>query len=134
MPLQDDSEHRNSPATRQGPSDPEVKLRLVVGSGVLIGPGRIALLEAIRECGAIAAAARRTGISYRKTRTLIDELNIAFDRPVVHSSRGGAEHGGAHLTPLGERLIARYRALEHDTAARATEQFSRHSLGLDDDD
>lgn len=69
---------------------PDTRLRLVFESGLVLGAGKIALLEALKEGGSISAASRQTAISYRKTRQLIDALNSAFDTPVVISSRARA--------------------------------------------
>ncbi len=104
-------------------SGPETKLRLVFDNGLILGPGKIALLEAISETGSIAAAARCTAISYRKTRHLIDALNGAFGQPLVLSSKGGASHGGARLTPLGLDIIARYRRVEQQTQSAVATHF-----------
>lgn len=71
---------------------PDTRLRLVFESGLVLGAGKIALLEALKlkEGSSISAASRQTAISYRKTRQLIDALNSAFDTPVVISSRARA--------------------------------------------
>ena len=105
-------------------SCPETKLRLVFDNGLILGPGKVALLEAVQETGSIAAAARQTSISYRKTRHLIDALNGAFDQPLVRSSKGGAAHGGACLTPLGLDIIARYRRVERQTRSAVDVHFA----------
>lgn len=117
-------------------SCPETKLRLMFDNGLVLGPGKIALLEAIRETGSIAAAARCTAISYRKTRHLIDALNGAFGQPLVLSSKGGAAHGGARLTPLGIEIAARYRRVEQQTRHAVDTHFGdlKRSLTLLDDD
>ena len=41
-----------------------VRLRVVVGHDIAIGPGKAELLEFIRDTGSIAAAGRRMGMSY----------------------------------------------------------------------
>jgi molybdate transport system regulatory protein len=73
-----------------------------------VGPGKIALLKAVRETGSISAAARAMKLSYKKAWQLIDELNGMFKTPVVETRIGGSERGGAQVTPLGQRLIAIY--------------------------
>lgn len=102
---------------------PNTRLRLVFDNGLVLGPGKIDLLEAVSETGSISAAARRTHISYRKTRHLIDALNEAFSQPLVLSSKGGADHGGARLTPLGLDVIARYRRVEQQTRSAVDTHF-----------
>jgi molybdate transport system regulatory protein len=91
---------------------PTVQLKVEVGPNTLIGPGKIALLEAIRATGSISAACRVTTMSYRKTRDLLDALNEIFNAPVVTATKGGSAYGGTTLTPLGEMLVERYREIE----------------------
>ena len=43
-----------------------LSIRIDLPSGNRIGPGKIALLEAIRSTGSISAAARSIGMSYRR--------------------------------------------------------------------
>ena len=81
-----------------------------------IGPGKIALLEAIRDSGSITAAARRLGMSYRRAWLLVDETNRCLVGPAVATAAGGEKGGGTALTPLGTELVLRYRALERETA------------------
>ncbi len=52
------------------------------------------------------------GMTYKRAGVLIDTLNRGFSEPVVETSSGGRGGGGAHLTPLGEQLVACYTALE----------------------
>jgi molybdate transport system regulatory protein len=94
-----------------------VTLRVDLGSGAdaRIGPGKIALLEAIRDHSSISAAGRQFGMSYRTAWLLVDAMNRLFKTPVVTTATGGKAGGGASLTPLGENLIAAYRELEHVT-------------------
>ena len=84
-----------------------------------VGPGKIALLEAIRGTGSISAAARAMEMSYRRAWDLVDELGRAFGRPVVTSQAGGRRGGGARLTDLGEELVFRYRVIERMAAIAA---------------
>ena len=88
------------------------RLRVYRGEGIAVGPGKIALLEAIAETGSISAAARQLGMSYRRAWLLVDEVNRMLSAPAVHTATGGAHGGGAALTPLGEGLIKHYRAVE----------------------
>ncbi len=94
------------------------RLRVVLEKDVALGPGKADLLEGIRETGSIAAAGRRMGMSYKRAWQLVGVLNGYFARPLVESSRGGRERGGAVLTPDGERVLALYRRME-DRAAKA---------------
>lgn len=93
-----------------------VRLRIYLGEDEhKLGPGKIQLLEAIREQGSISAAARSMGMAYRHAWDLVDDLNRCFESPVVTASTGGREGGGAALTPFGEELIRRFRQMEEST-------------------
>jgi molybdate transport system regulatory protein len=92
-------------------------LRLDFADG-RVGPGKIALLEAIAEAGSISAAARSLGMSYRRAWELVAELNQIFTAPVVERVTGGSGGGGARLTELGEALLVGFREIEA-TASRA---------------
>ncbi|MDO4723314.1 MAG: LysR family transcriptional regulator [Comamonadaceae bacterium] len=94
------------------------RLRIYRDEVIAMGPGKVELLEAIRDAGSISAAARRLGMSYRRAWLLVDELNGALREPAVCTVTGGAHGGGARLTPLGLQLVAHYRAAE-DKARRA---------------
>lgn len=89
-----------------------------------IGPGKIALLEAIGVSGSIAGGGRILGMSYRRAWTLIDAMNQMFDSPVVEASAGGKAGGGATLTPFGAEIVAAYRAFEAKMAACAQSDLS----------
>lgn len=91
---------------------PALRLRVVFEGGRRLGPGKADLLDLVRETGSISAAGRRMGMSYKRAWTLIEDLNTMFRAPLVHSTRGGAQGGGARLTELGETILAHYRTLE----------------------
>lgn len=94
------------------------RLRIYRDEGIAIGPGKVALLEAITATGSISAAARSLGMSYRRAWLLVDELNRALMKPAVLAGAGGRHGGGAALTPEGEELVRRYRSVE-ETARQA---------------
>jgi molybdate transport system regulatory protein len=77
-----------------------------------LGRGKVQLLEHIRATGSISAAGRAMDMSYRRAWLLVSELNRMFDEPSVESQRGGQRGGGAVLTPFGEALLRRFRAME----------------------
>jgi molybdate transport system regulatory protein len=43
---------------------------------------------------------------------MIDTLNASWRVPLVETVKGGARHGGSTLTPTGEAVLRRYRALQ----------------------
>lgn len=106
----------------------KVKLQVLHGDDIAFGPGKADLLEAVAQTGSIAAAGRALGLSYRRTRNMIDTLNRCWQGPLVHTVKGGSNHGGTTLTPLGLDVLAAYRT----AAAELHATCARHSalLGL----
>jgi molybdate transport system regulatory protein len=89
----------------------QLSLRIDLPQG-RIGPGKIALLEAIDREGSISAAGRALGMSYKRAWDLVDAMNTQLGVPVVAASTGGHRGGGATLTEAGCALVADYRAIE----------------------
>src|SRR6516165_5476115 len=104
-------------------ADTRLSIRIDLASGDRIGPGKIALLEAIRSTGSISAAARSLGMSYRRAWLLVEEINRALRRPAVTAETGGRRGGGAIITPVGERVVGLYRAIEVHARAAASAEF-----------
>ena len=100
-------------------------LRVDLGEDRAIGPGKIRLLEAIRDTGSITQAGISLGMSYRRAWLLVDDMNNCFREPVVSAQAGGTHGGGAALTTFGASLIDQYRAIEAEahtaTASRLDE-------------
>ena len=107
-------------------------LRVTFTDGFYLGPGRADLLEGIAETGSISAAGRRMGMSYKRAWGLVQALNEGWGRPLVETSRGGAEQGGASLTADGDFVLKRYRAMQHATreaiAADVTAIAKHHDI------
>jgi molybdate transport system regulatory protein len=93
-------------------------LRVTFSDDFYVGPGRADLLEGIASTGSIAAAGKAMGMSYKRAWSLVQALNEGFGRPLVVTSRGGAEQGGAALTEEGAFVLERYRAMQ-DAARKA---------------
>lgn len=89
-----------------------LRLRVILGDGAMLGPGKADLLELIAETGSISAAGRRMGMSYKRAWNLVETMNGDFRAPLVTRIRGGARGGGARLTEEGTEVLARYRSLE----------------------
>jgi molybdate transport system regulatory protein len=96
--------------------DPQLRLRILLGRDIAVGPGKADLLEAILRTSSIAAAAREMDMSYKRAWLLIDTMNRCFAKPVIAAKKGGNRGGGAELTALGEEVLIRYRRMQ--TAAR----------------
>jgi molybdate transport system regulatory protein len=104
-------------------------MRITDGDHIAVGPGKVALLEAIERTGSITAAAKSLDMSYRRAWLLLDELNRSLRQPAVDCSQGGRRGGGSALTDVGRRLIALYRHIEQ-TAETECRDDIRKLLGL----
>jgi molybdate transport system regulatory protein len=102
----------------------DVRLRIDFAPTGSVGPGKIALLEAIEASGSLSQAARELGMSYRRAWGLLDDLNRALREPVASASVGGAGGGGAKLTKFGRELIAAYREVVRIAAEAAKRRFA----------
>lgn len=116
--------HDNGRDSRAGRID--VKLRLLHGDDIAMGPGKADLLDAIGRTGSISAAARAMGMSYRRAWLLVDVMNNSFGAPLVHSAAGGSQGGGAVVTEMGKEVLVHYRAMQ----AAAAEATARHAAAL----
>lgn len=125
--------------TRTFHDHPCFQLRLVIEKDVAFGPGKADLLECIHACGSISGASRQLGMSYKKAWQLIDTMNRHFPSPLVTTTAGGCEGGGARVTPLGHRVLDHYRALQRRLAPDACDDshallalMTRHPEPRDD--
>ncbi len=97
----------------------KLKIQLMCGEEIAMGPGKADLLEAIAREGSISAAARALGMSYRRGWMLVDVMNRCFAQPLVETRPGGGGKAGARLTDAGEQALAAYRALSQEVASAA---------------
>lgn len=108
------------------PTRLKIKAQVCLDDRIAIGPGKADLLAAVEREGSIAAAGRSLGISYRRTRDMIDTLNQCWGAAVVITEKGGRTGGGSRLTDRGRAVLDAFRALE-----RALEQTAgQHSPAL----
>ena len=95
-----------------------------------MGPGKAELLVAIQKTGSIAAAGRKLGMSYQKTRQLVDELNRCFVSPLVEGFKGGVHGGGAQLTEMGCTVLERFQAMQAHAEAAVAEELKEFQTFL----
>lgn len=118
---------RTPPRPAAGRPEPVLRfrIRITVGDVIAVGPGKIALLEAIDQAGSITGAAKRLDMSYRRAWILLDEMNRSLRHPVVDSAKGGADGGGSALTDAGRQLITLYRHIEQTAAAACRDDIRK---------
>jgi len=95
---------------------------------LLLGDGRLRILDAVEATGSLSAAARELGMSYRAAWGKIRATEKRMGVPLVKGSAGGARHGGAVLTPAARDLLRRFESF-HGQALRAVERLARRRLG-----
>jgi molybdate transport system regulatory protein len=88
-----------------------------------MGEGRVAMLRAIDRFGSIINAARETGISYRRIRGALRDMEKAIGRPLVQVHRGGEEGGGALLTEAAHELLKSFEKCTNDLQNEADVRF-----------
>ena len=108
-------------------------VRVAFGSLYPLGPGKLALIEAIADTGSISAAARALGMSYRRAWLLVDAVNRSFRQPLVETSTGGRGGGGARVTEAGRQALEQYRRIEEIAVASVREEVEAFSALLADD-
>lgn len=100
-------------------SDLILSIRIDAAEG-RIGPGKLALMRAIRAQGSLTAAAKALGMSYRRAWSLSEELNGLAAAPLIAKSSGGTARGGAELTAKGAQVLALCEQLV-EKASQSTE-------------
>jgi molybdate transport system regulatory protein len=103
---------------------PSLSVRIDLDAEGRIGPGKIQLLENIRDYGSISAAGRAMDMSYKRAWDLVDEINRICRQPAVERQTGGKNGGGAALTAFGVSLVARYRKIQRDAASAARKELA----------
>lgn len=110
-------------------NDP-IKIRISGIIGVAMGPGKADLLDAIAMHGSISAAAKHMKMSYRRAWEMVDMMNKSFDQPLVATSLGGQQGGGAHVTEFGFLILKSYREIIRKTNTAALQEINLINLHL----
>ena len=99
-------------------------LWLETGDGMLLGLGRIQLLELVEELGSLNKAASAMDMSYRAAWGRMKQTETVIGEPLVE--RSGPKKG-FRLTPLGHDIVRLFRTwhqdVEHFAVSRARELF-----------
>ena len=89
--------------------------------GIIMGKGRMDILDSIDRTGSINKTAKEMNMSYKSVWSKIKSTETHFGKPVVHADRVR----GSRLTPEGRRLLEAYRELNRRCMAADDEIFSR---------
>ena len=98
-----------------------LSIRLRFSDEARLGPGKIALLEAVERTGSIAAAGQSLGMSERRATLLIESLTAFFGEPVIVNN---TVSGQAQISALGSELVRAFRAVEADARRSFDTQFA----------
>ncbi len=114
---------RESGGGRKVSRDASSKLKIQIDfpGGARLGPGKVALLEAIDAEGSLSRAAQKIDMSYRRAWLFMQQINQAFDEVAVATPEGGHGGGPAKLTAFGRELIRHYRNIEEQAARSSAE-------------
>lgn len=109
---------------------PRVKVWLAWKGGFLMGPNYLHFLEAVARTGTIRGAGSAVGWSYRTCLNRIRRMERVLGAPVLVTSRGGSDHGGARLTPEARQLVRLFSRWRKDMIRLSDQAFVRAARGL----
>ena len=101
------------------------KLWLEIEGHPIIGEGRLAMLEAIHRQRSMLEASRETGISYRRMRGAIRDMERVIGCALVATYRGGTAGGRSELTPTALALLNAFKALTAGFRFEADVRFQK---------
>lgn len=107
------------------PLRPGIKCWLRLGDEFLMGPRYVHLLEDVERLGSIRAACTEVGLSYRTCMNRLRQMERVLGGKVLETRRGGAEGGGAALTPRARQLVRVYRQWRADLVRVSDRAFQR---------
>ena len=99
-----------------------LKIKIQIRKNFYIGPGKVALLEAIVTHGSIFSAAKAMGMSYRKAWKLIKEINDASLKKIIITNTGGKGVRGTKLSSEGIKFIKAFRSIENKVFNEANKE------------
>ena len=102
----------------------KLSIRLDLPDGSRFGPGKAALLQAIKTECSISGAARLLNMSYPRALKLIGQINESFTAPLVVSHHGGSSGGGAVLSEAGVMVLGLYLQICKDAEQATTNSIS----------
>lgn len=101
----------------------------IFGEKKCFGPGVAELLRRVGAEGSLRAAAGSMAMAYSKAWTVIKTSEAALGFPLLISTTGGKNGGGASLSPEAEKLLAAYDGYCAALRDYAEAEFSRTFAG-----
>jgi len=103
--------------------EPKSKVWLELDGQPVFGDGKAKLLQAINNHRSIRGAAQSMRLSYRAAWGKLREMEQRLGARLVERHSGGADGGGASLTPTGKELLAAYERFYSGVAEMVDEHF-----------
>jgi molybdate transport system regulatory protein len=97
---------------------------------VALSRWRVALLQAVDDCGSISAAAQRMGIPYHRAWDKIHECEQRLGVSLVSTQTGGVGGGGARLTPEGAEYVRRFQRFSQGLDELIEKRFAEAFSGI----
>ena len=92
---------------------------------IVLGQGRIRMLEAIDRTGSINAAAKALGMSYKAVWERLRRTEERLGKVLVIRKKGGASGGISKLSDYAYQLIDRFNELQQDVVRSDDQKFNR---------
>ncbi|MCF8045646.1 MAG: LysR family transcriptional regulator [Desulfarculaceae bacterium] len=92
---------------------------------VVFGPGRLKILEAVKNTGSIKKASKELNMSYRGVWGRIKATEERLGKPLLVRNIGGKAGGGSELTPFALELMERFKMLHRDVADESDRLFDK---------
>lgn len=108
---------------------PVVSVR-IFGEDKCFGPGVAQLLRRVEEKHSLRAAAITMGMAYSKAWTIIKTAEKDLGFPLLVSTTGGKNGGGATLSQRALELLAVYEKYCADIRTFAQEEFQKRFAGI----
>ncbi len=108
---------------------PKCKIWLEADNSVVFGGGRLAIFQAIEECGSINQAAAKLGMSYRAAWGKVTSTEKRLGIKLVNKHVGGA-HSGSELTPEAKKIMNAYISFKQESIQAVDQLFCKHFHGI----
>lgn len=104
---------------------PKFNFWLEKNGEVTLSIWRVKLLEAVGRSGSISGGAAEMNVPYRIAWQKIHEMETRLGHKLVETQIGGAEGGGAKLTPLAQSYIQKFNQFQQETQTLLQTQFEK---------